>query len=214
MHRLKSALQSKYSEREENIKIYTPKNCETVNLHFRGEKMAKTIGALAAKYPTENQSLDGVIVSKDYQLSIVSVEDLAELTGLITTVVTQRQIVPFSGGIGLLKWHLEMMFGTIQEVDLEKASGTSNQQGTVLRLLDTIDIKRLAGKPNQVTLEWIGNAMNDMVADSVLSVILSVDSSPASVKGKNIKERMGLERSNLTPVVLFGKHSKQPTMQT
>jgi cleavage and polyadenylation specificity factor subunit 3 len=187
MHRLKSALQSKYLEREENIKIYTPKNCETVKLHFRGEKMAKTIGALAAKYPTENQNLDGVIVSKDYQLSIVSVEDLAELTGLITTVVTQRQIVPFSGGIGLLKWHLEMMFGTIHEVDLEKASGTSNQQGTVLRILDTIDIKRLADKPNQVTLEWIGNAMNDMVADSVLSVILSVDSSPASVKGKTAK---------------------------
>lgn len=41
MFRLKSALQSRYSEREENIKIYTPKNCETVKLHFRGEKMAK-----------------------------------------------------------------------------------------------------------------------------------------------------------------------------
>lgn len=41
MGRLKSALQSKYSEREENIKIYTPKNCETLKLHFRGEKMAK-----------------------------------------------------------------------------------------------------------------------------------------------------------------------------
>ncbi|ORZ14076.1 beta-lactamase-like protein [Absidia repens] len=188
MYRLKSALQSKYSEREENIKIYTPKNCETVKLHFRGEKMAKTIGTLAAKYPTENQTLDGVILSKDYQLSIVSVEDMTELSGLITTVITQRQIVPFSAGIGLLKWHLEMMFGTVEETDLEKQDGgAAKQKGTVLRIFDTIDIKRLSDKPNQVILEWVGNAMNDMVADSVLAVILSVDSSPASVKGKNIK---------------------------
>lgn len=41
MYRLKSALQSKYSEKEENVTIYTPKNCDTVKLHFRGEKMAK-----------------------------------------------------------------------------------------------------------------------------------------------------------------------------
>ncbi|KAI8093638.1 beta-lactamase-like protein [Halteromyces radiatus] len=185
MYRLKSALQSKYSEREENIKIYTPKNCETVKLHFRGEKMAKTIGSLAAKYPTENQRLDGVIISKDYQLSIMSVEDMTELSGLMTTVVTQRQIVPFNAGIGLLKWHLEMMFGTIQEEDLAKRDNSGNQQGTVLRIMDIIDIKQLTDKPNQVTLEWVGDAMNDMVADSVLAVILSVDSSPASVKASS-----------------------------
>src|SRR5690242_19892412 len=41
MGRLKSALKSRYAEREENINIYTPKNCEIVKLHFRGEKMAK-----------------------------------------------------------------------------------------------------------------------------------------------------------------------------
>lgn len=184
MYRLKSALQSKYSEKEENVTIYTPKNCDTVKLHFRGEKMAKTIGRLAAKYPTENQPLNGVLVVKDFQLNIMSPEDLNELGGLITTVVTQRQVVPFNAGIGLLKWHLEMMFGTIAESELEEGDGVGNQQGTVLRVFDTIDIKKLNSGPNQVTLEWVGNAMNDMVADSVLAVLLSIDSSPASVKGK------------------------------
>ncbi|KAJ8652014.1 hypothetical protein O0I10_012358 [Lichtheimia ornata] len=181
MFRLKSALQSRYSEREENIKIYTPKNCETVKLHFRGEKMAKTIGTLAAKYPTEDEPLNGVIVAKDFQLNIMSTEDLNELGGLITTVVTQRQVVPFNAAISLLKWHLEMMFGTVQETDLSKVDG-STEKGSVLRVFDTIDIKKLQGAGNQLMLEWIGNAMNDMVADSVLAVILSVDSSPASVK--------------------------------
>ncbi|KAI8366660.1 beta-lactamase-like protein [Radiomyces spectabilis] len=185
MYRLKSALQSKYSEREENVKIYTPKNCDTVKLLFRGEKMAKTIGRLAEKYPTENQPLNGVIVSKDFQLNIMSPEDLNELAGLITTVVTQRQVVPFNAGVGLLKWHLEMMFGPIHESDLSKADGNDNQDATVMRVFDTVDIKKFNNRPNQVVLEWIGNAMNDMVADSVLAVILSIDSSPASVKASS-----------------------------
>lgn len=115
----------------------------------------------------------------------MSPEDLNELGGLITTVVTQRQIVPFNANISLLKWHLEMMFGTVNETDLGKVS-TDGEKGTVLRVFDTIDIKQVSSKPNQVILEWIGNAMNDMVADSVLSVILSVDSSPASVKGTSM----------------------------
>lgn len=113
----------------------------------------------------------------------MSPEDLNELGGLITTVVTQRQVVPFNAGIGLLKWHLEMMFGTITETEIGENDGASNQEGTVLRVFDTIDIKKLNSNTNQVTLEWIGNAMNDMVADSVLAVLLSIDSSPASVKG-------------------------------
>lgn len=216
MFRLKSALQSRYSEREENVKIYTPKNCETVKLYFRGEKMAKvshptngalkvthsgiiqTIGRLAAKYPSENEPLNGILVAKDFQLNIMSPEDLNELGGLITTVVTQRQVVPFNAGISLLKWHLEMMFGSVDESELGSKTGNDKEEGTVLRVFDTIDIKHQSSKPNQVTLEWIGNAMNDMVADSVLAVILSVDSSPASVKGNQLSNRKSLSLRVLT----------------
>ena len=124
-------------------------------------------------------------------------EDLSELGGLITTVVTQRQVVPFNAGISLLKWHLEMMFGTINESSLEKV-GKSGEKGTVLRVFDTIDIKQLEGRNNQLTLEWIGNAMNDMIADSVLAVILSVDSSPASVKGKKDGKREMIGALNIS----------------
>jgi cleavage and polyadenylation specificity factor subunit 3 len=41
MLRLKVALQQKFADSEENTKVYTPRNCETLSLHFRGEKMAK-----------------------------------------------------------------------------------------------------------------------------------------------------------------------------
>lgn len=112
----------------------------------------------------------------------MSPEDLNELGGLITTVITQRQVVPFNAGVGLLKWHLEMVFGEMKETALSEEK--DGQEGTVLRVFDTVDIKKLTSSPNHVTLEWVGNAMNDMVADSVLAIILSIDSSPASVKGK------------------------------
>ena len=41
MNRLKMALQDKYSDRLESLKIFTPRNCESLTLYFRGEKMAK-----------------------------------------------------------------------------------------------------------------------------------------------------------------------------
>ncbi|KAG2178190.1 hypothetical protein INT43_003443 [Umbelopsis isabellina] len=183
MLRLKLALQQKFADTEENAKVYTPRNCETLSLHFRGEKMAKTIGSLAAKYPTENQALSGILVAKDFQLNVMSPDDLNEFGGgLLTTVVTQRQSVPFRAAFSLLRWHLHMMFGDLHETDLSEGSETIETKGKVIRVLDTVDIKQMDEKPNQITLEWVGNAMNDMVADSVLAVILSIESSPASVK--------------------------------
>ena len=47
MGRLRGALQSKYSEADKALQIHTPRNCETIELYFRGEKMAKTIGKIA-----------------------------------------------------------------------------------------------------------------------------------------------------------------------
>jgi hypothetical protein len=39
-----------------------------------------------------------------------------------------------------------------------------------------------------VSLEWASDPINDMIADSIVAVVLQADSSPASVKGrKNIR---------------------------
>ena len=35
----------------------------------------------------------------------------------------------------------------------------------------------------QLSINWIGNAMNDTIADAVLAIILAAESSPASLKG-------------------------------
>ena len=36
-----------------------------------------------------------------------------------------------------------------------------------------------------LSINWIGNAMNDMIADAVLAIILAAESSPASLKGSH-----------------------------
>ena len=43
MSRLKQALQNKYKARDEDIKIHTPRNLETLKLTFRGERVAKVL---------------------------------------------------------------------------------------------------------------------------------------------------------------------------
>ncbi|KAJ3091693.1 hypothetical protein HK102_013774 [Quaeritorhiza haematococci] len=173
MGRLRAALQSKFHEREAEgakvTKIYTPRNCETVELYFRGEKMAKLVGSLAAHPPKPGQPLSGVLVSRDFQYHIMAPQDLQEFTDLHTTHLQQVQSVPCRAPFHLVQWHLEMMYGFVEV--LEEGS---------IKVFDTVIVTDSGS--GILTLEWEGNAINDMVADSILAIIIQAESSPASVK--------------------------------
>ncbi|CAG8594431.1 10755_t:CDS:10 [Cetraspora pellucida] len=173
MARLKAALQSKYTEREENIKIYSPKNCETVKLYFRGEKLAKAIGRLAARYPSENQLVSGIIVSKDFQFNIMDPNDLKDFSGISTSAIIQKQTIAYHSSFSLLRYHLEQMYGPLEET-------LDDDNVPTFTILDNIKVRHIS--KNQVQLEWLGTSMNDNIADSVLAILLNIESSPASVK--------------------------------
>jgi cleavage and polyadenylation specificity factor subunit 3 len=115
MGRLRAALQAKYKNRDEDVKIYSPRNLETVHLTFRPERVAKVIGGLAAKPPQANDVLSGLLVSKDYSYTLLDPRDLRDFAGLSTCVVTQRQKVTIGVGWGLVRWHLEGMYGSVEE---------------------------------------------------------------------------------------------------
>ncbi|KAG9294026.1 hypothetical protein G9A89_019364 [Geosiphon pyriformis] len=173
MGRLKSALETKFKDRGDKIEVFSPKNCESVKLKFRGEKMAKTIGKLAAKTPKENQLFSGIIVSKDFQFNIMDPSELKDFSGIATSAILQKQSIYYRASFSLLKYHLEQMYVTLEETIDENDMPT-------LTILNTIKVKQV-GK-NQIILEWLGNSMNDIIADSVLAVILNIESSPASIK--------------------------------
>ncbi|KAG5440228.1 hypothetical protein PCANB_001798 [Pneumocystis canis] len=176
MGRLKSALLSKYSHRKDEVHIYNPKNCETLKLIFKEDKIAKTIGHIAKTPPENDHIISGIMVQKDFQISIMSSDDLKEFTGLTTSIIMQRQTLSFHASIDVLHYHLEQMFGAIEDQ-------VDENNNRVFKVMNIVSIKCL--QKNIISLEWPGNALNDTIADTVLAIILAAENSPVSVKTFN-----------------------------
>ncbi|MCO5588121.1 hypothetical protein L7F22_042076 [Adiantum nelumboides] len=175
MNQLKRALQGKFSDRAEDIKIHTPRNCETLKIKFRGERTAKAIGRIAAKTPKQGDLLSGLLISKDFAFTILDPEDLLDFTGLSTSTIIQRQRVAIHVGWSLIVYHLQGMFGKLVEgVDLEGKR--------TIRIMDVLDLKQSLESTSEYLLEWKSGTANDMVADSCLALLLGIEGMPASVR--------------------------------
>ncbi|GAA5983299.1 hypothetical protein JCM10908_000230 [Rhodotorula pacifica] len=173
MSRLRSALKTKFAERKNDVQIYTPRNVETVRLKFRGERMAKALGSLALTAPTPATPVSGLLVSKDFSYTLLSPADLREFTGLSTSVILQRQRLALSVSWDLVRWHLQGMYGKIAE-------GRDAEGTPTMRIMETVDVRHV--DKHVLAIEWVGGVTNDMIADSVLAIVLSIEGSPASVK--------------------------------
>lgn len=175
MNRLKVALQNRFANRNEDVKVHTPRNCEVLKIKFKGERMAKAIGSIAEKPPKPDSMLDGLLISKDFAYTILDPKDLADFTGLNMSTIIQRQRISLHVAWSLARWHLEGMYGHITEgVDLEGRR--------TMRIMDVLDIKQSATSRYELILEWASSVANDMIADSAVALLLGIDSSPASVK--------------------------------
>lgn len=152
--------------------------------------------------------ITGVLVQNDFKLSLMAAEDLREFAGLTTTVVMCKQRLRLSAaGIDLIRWALEGTFGSIEEIttlDRNEGSLRSNGDGDthmngngeieddVEDIKDTGDLTYLVmgcvtvrwRNNGEVDLEWEGNMLNDGIADAVMAVLFSAESSPAAVKRK------------------------------
>ncbi|AQZ16810.1 YSH1 (YLR277C) and SYC1 (YOR179C) [Zygosaccharomyces parabailii] len=140
--------------------------------------------------------VSGILVSdeKNFDLNLVSLTDLREHHNeLSTTVLRERQTIHVDCKKELIYWHLCQMFGDIEV--LEDKSNITNmikaEEGEIpmngdkpddrLVLQIMSDIK-LTVIDNAATVEWTQGLISDAVADSVVAILMSVDSSPASVK--------------------------------
>ncbi|KAI9014700.1 beta-lactamase-like protein [Gaertneriomyces semiglobifer] len=171
MGRLRSALQSRYAEREIPLNIHTPRNCETVELYFRGEKLAKTIGALAAAEPADMAPLSGILVCRDFEYHLLDPADLPAFTDLQVVNLTQKQHIACRAPFGIVKWHLENMYGDVEM--------TGKRSFIVFGCVKVVQSSNL----RVWTVEWErGGGMEDLVADSVLGVLLQAGSARADVK--------------------------------
>ncbi|KAI1461223.1 beta-lactamase-like protein [Annulohypoxylon moriforme] len=208
MMRLKSKLLSLNSSKSDKVKVYSPRNCEELRIPFKTDKVAKVVGKLASipppkQLPTpDDQSTEliaGVIVQNDFKMSLMDPEDLREYAGLTTSTIACRQRFTLSAaGIDLIKWALEGTFGNIEELPETKnrkenydaeANGNGKLPDADEEVAQLVAAYLVMGcitvryrSNGEVELEWEGNMLNDGIADAVMAVLLSVESSPAAVK--------------------------------
>lgn len=210
MMRLKSKLLSLNAEKTVKVKVYTPANCDEVRIPFKKDKIAKVVGKLAqVAPPTEEDDghlMTGVLVENGFDLSLMAPDDLREYAGLTTTtIVCKQHLTLSSASIDLIKWALEGTFGAIEEVGApqkkikkESGDGTLDTEASQIKeeaadeeipmedtqtyLVMGCVLLRYHPRTRELELEWEGNIMNDGVADAVMAVLLTVESSPASVK--------------------------------
>ncbi|RJE21791.1 hypothetical protein PHISCL_05882 [Aspergillus sclerotialis] len=154
--------------------------------------------------------MEGVLVQNGFNLSLMAPDDLREYAGLTTTTITCKQHITLSSAsIELIKWALEGTFGAIEEIGTSRKEDIKKEESDdepTKKEGDETPIKEEAAdeeipmgdkqtylvmgcvivrydpRTREVELEWEGNMMNDGVADAVMAVLLTVESSPASVK--------------------------------
>ena len=165
-----------------------------------------------AKTDTEPPLVSGVLVQNDFKLSLMAPEDLREYAGLSTTTITCKQRLRLSAaGVDLIKWALEGTFGTIDELpEMRHAPSTNGKKDQDDKMDEADDdtkeeavdeeVSRVVAAylvmgcvavryrtTGDVELEWEANLLNDGIADSVMAVLFSVESSPAAVRQSSSK---------------------------
>lgn len=214
MMRLKSKLLSLNANKAEmdKTKVYSPRNCEELRIPFKTDKVAKVVGKLASIPPpgnlpspesSEAELIAGVIVQNDFKMSLMDPEDLREYAGLTTSTIACRQRFTLSAaGVDLIKWALESTFGSIETLPETRATKIGDDGETTNGKDDMTDVDEEVAhlvaaylvmgcitvryhSNGGVELEWEGNMLNDGIADAVMAVLLSTESSPAAVKSKS-----------------------------
>lgn len=163
MGRLKQKLISLFADR--NTKIISPKNCQSVEMYFNSEKMAKTIGKLAEKTPEVGEAVSGLLVKKGFSYQIMASEDLHVFSQLSTANVMQRISIPYTGAFGVIKHRLKQIYESVE-------SCTDDESGVpTLRVHDRVTVKQESEK--HISLHWSADPISDMVSDSVVALVLN-----------------------------------------
>ncbi|KAF2997861.1 endoribonuclease ysh1 [Curvularia kusanoi] len=141
--------------------------------------------------------ISGVLIQNDFKISLMAPEDLKEYAGLTTTTIMCRQHLTLSAaGTELIRWALEGTFGAIKEteitdeaVDGKEVNGNGIKEdadeevGRTSAQFTVMDCVNVLVKPGgHVEVSWEGNVINDGIADAVLAVLFTVESSPAAVR--------------------------------
>ena len=110
MQRLKRALEAQAeTEGRGPFHVYTPRNCQPVAIHHKGDKVARVLGRLAER-AVPGEPLSGVLVRKEWGHVMLDPADLGTFTTLKAGSLRQRQLVPCSAPFPSVRLALEALF--------------------------------------------------------------------------------------------------------
>jgi hypothetical protein len=148
--------------------------------------------------PREGDPVRGILVTQQNSSRIVAPEDLSTYTPLRVGSVSSRLHVPFVGKIATLRMFLNQMFRGISEsregdndddnYRQEEVVGDAYVDDECLGDIVTFSmhggqVKVIAGKTRGVvTVEWDCSPVGDVIADSVVALIMHAQSSAASIR--------------------------------
>ncbi|KAL7072218.1 hypothetical protein ACQ4LE_008528 [Meloidogyne hapla] len=194
MNRLKAAIQRQYEDDTDfQIEVYNPRNTESVNLFFRGQKTAKVVGSLAMDVPNDGSIMSGILVRRNFNYHLLHPNDLSAYTELSNSRLSQRESVFYDGSFSVLIYNLRQLSSdTIveeiikKEEDEEKKELKQEKKGSNAQQQPTHLVKMFKGEilisfyspQHLVIIEWMSNPVNDMFADAVLSAVLHAQTNP------------------------------------
>ena len=133
----------------------------------------------------------GLLVNntENFELDFVSVDNIREFhSDLKTTIIKERQYLKITCKKELIYWHVYQMFDDIKVIvddenvsngDMCKDNGNLKNTKLVLEVMNSV-VLNIDG--NFATVEWAQSMLNDIIADSLMTILLSLESLPVSVK--------------------------------
>lgn len=192
MGRLKSALMLQHRQLPENKRptVTMPPNLQEVKLKFSRRRSAKVMGSLADREdePQEAEEVNGIIVTQNFNSKILAPKDLQTYTPLRVGSVISKLHVPFSGQLSTLRLFLNEMFAEVEErsegfQSLEDESGGSDPTEIIVFSLHEKQVTITTGKARGIAIvEWTASPVGDILADSVIALLMHAQSSAASIK--------------------------------
>ena len=213
--KLKAALIDRYGA---SMNCQGPKNGQTVELEFKQTKVVKTVGRLAegedgAEGETgggvgvmDGRVMKGVIVRKDFVYTFMAVEDLPNFTPINCTSIKQTLLVPFHHTFAAFRTFIQQLFIPDSDDDEEDDDGDAGEEeatagatekagtGVKKEKVPQLRIHRsVIGRwyVGRVELEWESSPVDDMIADSVVSLLTSVQATVGGAKMIGVSHQHG-----------------------
>lgn len=231
MTRLKTALLHRPNH-PQTMQIYTPKNCETIDLTFRSERLIKIVGSLATQLREEERKgkglikeedekeskenelnennkeiVSGILIAKDFEYQLLNAKDLSKyFPHLKPSKVIQRQIVKCRVPLSLVEINLQGLFGKKSIGRMGDEILTINDEFTLTRVKNPNDGKLM----NFLILEWNGDPIRDMFADSIMSLVIASEGSRVSAMAAGLCSHSSMSMSsNVSSNFSFSNHQEE-----